>query len=290
MVMYVVMGVSGNTGSVVADRLLSAGASVRVVVRDAAKGDAWRAKGADVAVADLVTGHGLGAAFEGASGAYVLLPPNPVSTGFVAEQAAKAENIRAAGVAAGLRHLVLLSSVAAQHADGTGPIKTAGRAEGVLRAAFPNTTFVRAAYFLENWAGSFGMLDQGVFPTFLRPDVPFDMVATADIGRVAADALLGGGAGHEVIELASGSGPLSPRDIADRVGALLGRPLTVVQGPEEAVVPTLTGYGMSVDVAELYREMIAAFNHATTSPWEHTGWFVRGPTQPEQVLARLLGR
>ena len=39
--MFAIAGVSGNTGAVVADTLLNAGAPVRVIVRDAAKGERW---------------------------------------------------------------------------------------------------------------------------------------------------------------------------------------------------------------------------------------------------------
>ena len=79
---YVVAGVSGNTGRVAAQVLLDAGERVRVVVRDAAKGEAWRAKGAEVAVADLGDASALAAALSGAKGAYLLLPPNMASGDF----------------------------------------------------------------------------------------------------------------------------------------------------------------------------------------------------------------
>src|SRR5216683_397932 len=55
--MFVVLGATGNTGSVAASTLLAQGKSVRVVVHNAAKGEAWKAKGADVAVADVLL-HG----------------------------------------------------------------------------------------------------------------------------------------------------------------------------------------------------------------------------------------
>ena len=51
--MYVIAGVSGRTGAVVADTLLSQGKQVRVIVRNAEKGAAWQKKGAEVAVAEL---------------------------------------------------------------------------------------------------------------------------------------------------------------------------------------------------------------------------------------------
>ncbi len=289
--MYAVLGVTGNTGKVVANRLLDAGASVRVVVRDAAKGAVFAARGAEVATADLLDTDALAAAFAGAKGAYVLLPPNPTSPDFVAEQGRKAASITAAVKRAGVGHVVFLSSVAAQFPEGTGPIKTVRPMERDLPSAAPRTTFVRAAYFLENWGGSLGAINDGIFPTFLRPDVPFDMVGTADIGRVAADALLAGGSkGTDVIELAGDVGPLSPRDIAGIVSRIIGRELNVVHGPAEAVVPTLTSFGMSASVAGLYAEMIGAFNAATSDAWERKGWFVRGPTTAEAVLGGLLRR
>lgn len=288
--MFVVLGVSGNTGKVVADRLLDAGAQVRVVVRDAAKGAAWAAKGAQVAVADLLDAEALTAAFQGAKGAYVLLPPNPVSTDFLAEQGQKTEAIATAVARAGVQHVVLLSSVAAQFPAGTGPIVTVGRAEKRLAEVAPRLTAVRAAYFLENWGGSLGALADGIFPTFLNPDVAIDMVATADIGRVAADALLTGGvAGKQIIELSSGSRGYTPREIGETVAAIVGRQLQVVNPPLAAVVPTFTSFGMSEHMAGLYHEMLSGFT-AGGDPWERTGWTVRGPTTAETVLRGLLGK
>src|SRR5580704_17860644 len=73
--MYVITGVSGNTGSHAATALLAAGQPVRVVVRDAKKGEAWKARGAEVAIADVGDAGALAAALVGAKAAYLLLPP-----------------------------------------------------------------------------------------------------------------------------------------------------------------------------------------------------------------------
>ena len=67
-------------GSHAAETLLAQGKKVRVVVRDAAKGEAWKAKGAEVAVATHEDTAALTRAFSGVEGAYVLLPPNVTST------------------------------------------------------------------------------------------------------------------------------------------------------------------------------------------------------------------
>jgi uncharacterized protein YbjT (DUF2867 family) len=287
--MFAVLGASGNTGRIVAERVLASGRGLRVVVRNPAHGADWKARGAEVAVAELTDTAALTAAFRGAEGAYVLLPPSNQSADLVAEQDRKSTSIAEAARAAGVKHVVLLSSVAAQWPAGTGPIKTLHTAENKLRAAVPNTTFVRAAYFVENFAGSLGALKDGVFPTFLRPDVAIDLATTADIGQVAADALLAGPNGHQVVELASSPKSWSPREIAALVSKRVGKPLDVVQGPASAIVPTFTSFGFSANVAKQYEEMITAFNGSDADPWERTGRFVRTGTSPDSVIAKLLG-
>ena len=142
--MFAIAGVTGNTGSVVAETLLAAKAPIRVIVRDAAKGAAWKARGAEVAIADLGDVAALTAAFAGVQGAYVLLPPRPTSTAPLADNHAVADAIAAAVAAAKVPHVVLLSSVGAQHPSGTGPIATVHYAEQVL-AKVTTWTAVRAA-------------------------------------------------------------------------------------------------------------------------------------------------
>src|SRR5580704_14590954 len=73
--MFAVAGVSGHTGRVVAETLLGQNKPVRVIVRDAAKGEDWKKRGAEVGLADLDDADALTQALRGASGAYLLLPP-----------------------------------------------------------------------------------------------------------------------------------------------------------------------------------------------------------------------
>ena len=93
--MFIVLGASGNTGKVVAETLLAQKKKVRVVLRDAAKGQAWKEAGADVSIADVEDGAALKRAFSGAEGAYVLLPPN-----FGSSQVRVDNNRRASAIAA----------------------------------------------------------------------------------------------------------------------------------------------------------------------------------------------
>lgn len=286
---YVIAGVSGNTGSVAAKTLLDAGAKVRVVVRDAKKGEAWAARGAEVAVADLGDATALAAALRGAKGAYLLVPPNMAAPDFRAYQKATGEALVAAVKQSGIPHVVLLSSVGAQHPAGTGPIAGLHPVEKAL-AALTGTvsTFIRAAYFMENLGGSLGMLAQGVLPGFQPADLAVDMIATRDIGALAAQALREGAAKTTIIEL-SAARPYSLNDAAAALTTLTGRTVTAQSFPLEAMVPTLTGMGFPAGMAELYREMTEGFVQGRVA-FEGGHRRVHGPTELETVLGALLAQ
>src|SRR5258706_9823748 len=119
---FVVAGVSGNTGKIVAESLIAQKRAVKVVVRDAAKGAPWKAKGADVALADLGDADALAQALKGAEGAYVLIPPTFAAPDFRAYQDRLSTAIAEAARASRVPHIVFLSSIGAQLASGNGPI------------------------------------------------------------------------------------------------------------------------------------------------------------------------
>lgn len=288
--MFVVAGVSGNTGSVVAETLLSGGKKVRVIVRDPAKGAAWAKRGAEVAVADLGDVPALTKAFEGAQGAYLLLPPTPQAPDLAAAQEATTTALVAAATASRLPHVVLLSSVGAHQKEGTGPIRGLHVAEEAFAAAKIPLTAIRAAYFAENWGASLGGLASGTLPTFLTADQRIPMVATVDIGKTAAAALLEGPRGTKsVVELA-GPEDASPRDVAKALEALTGKTITVAEGPLSAVVPTFMGFGLGRSMAEAYREMIEGVQKGVVAFEGNGTRLVRGTTTVGEVLKGLLGR
>jgi uncharacterized protein YbjT (DUF2867 family) len=285
---YVVAGVTGQTGRVVAETLLAEGRKVRVIVRDAAKGEPFRAKGAEVAVADIANEAALTKALEGAEGAYLLVPPSMREKDYRAYEDGIVDAIVGAVRAAKVPHVVLLSSVGAQHAAGTGPIAAMHRAEKLL-ATVPGTkaTFIRAAYFMENLGGSLGTLGQGFIPTFFAKDLAIPMIATADIGKVAAKALVEGAKETSIIELA---GPeVSASQVAETLARITGKPVAVQEAPLDAVVPTFTGFGMSESLATMYREMIAAVTSGLVA-FEGGHRRAQGTTSVETVLRGLLGR
>jgi uncharacterized protein YbjT (DUF2867 family) len=273
--MYAIAGATGHTGKVVAETLLAKGQPIRVVVRDENKGAPWKQRGAEIAVANLDDEAAVARALNGAKGAYVLLPPDPITTDFFGSRAKVIDAIGRAAASAGLPHLVLLSSIGAHVPKGHGPIGALYQGERSFEKLGIGTTFVRAAYFLENYGGVLPAAKKdGVLPSFLPANFTHSVVTTTDIGRTAARALLDGPRGRRVIEL-SGPADVTPADIAVMLGQILGRSVNVVEAPLDAIVPTFMSFGMSRHMSEIYREMYAGFL-AGGITWEGKGERARG--------------
>ena len=258
--MFTIFGANGNTGSIVANRLLDAGKRVRVVARDASKLEALRARGADVLTADVLDAGQVTAALAGAEAAYLLIPPDLQSSDVIA-RAKKISANYAAGIRANhVKNVVLLSSVGADLPAGTGPIVTAHHAEQALASSGAIVTTIRAAYFMENLLNNAHPIkNDGVLPVFGGGETyPFPMVATRDIGELAAEQLLAAPTAPRVIEL-SGPKEYSFTDAAAAAAEIVGRPVKAVAVPMDQLVPTYTSFGMSKHMAELFREMLEAF-------------------------------
>ena len=184
---------------------------------------------------------------------------------------------------------MLLSSIGAQHAEGTGVIRSLHHFENLLRDSGIPSTFVRAAYFMENWASVIPAAQgDGVLPQMVGDaSRAIPMIATKDIGTTAASALREGPSAAGVIEL-EGPARVSPTDVAAALSTKLGKPVTPVDVPFEAQPQTLQSFGMSEDVANLFTEMNRGI-HGGTVDFANEGTHVRGTTPIDAVLAQLLG-
>jgi uncharacterized protein YbjT (DUF2867 family) len=284
--MFVITGATGHSGSVAAETLLAAGEKVRVVVRDAAKAERLRELGAEVFLADLQDQEALARAVRGAKGVFLISPPDLTAQDFIGERERLTRRQVDTLTAERVPHVVLLSSIGAQHASGTGLVLSVHHTEQQLRASGLPATFVRASYFVENWGAVLRPAQSdGVLPSFLGAASRIPMVSTVDIGKAVARALSDGPRGVRVIEL-SGPSDVSPNDVAATLSKILGKQVTVAEAPLEAVVPTFKSFGASDNIAGLFAEMYEAIAQGkfVAEPGEH----VRGTTSLEATLRTLL--
>jgi uncharacterized protein YbjT (DUF2867 family) len=286
--MYVILGATGHTGSVVAETLLAQKQPVRVVVRSAEKGAAWKARGAEVAIASVDDPAALTTAFRGATAVYALVPPDLAAPDVHARGRRIIDALAAAVEASKVPHVVLLSSIGAHLSEGTGVVLYLHYGEQKLASTGAALTAIRAGYFLENWGGLIPVAVQnGVLPSAMSLEKKYPMVATKDIGTTAASALLARIDGRRnIIELA-GPEDLSVVDIAGKLGKILGKQVNAVPISLDDLKKAFVGMGASADTAKNFAELIDGFNTGRTG-YEGKGTrLVRGTTKAETVLAEL---
>ncbi len=283
--MYIVSGATGQTGSVVAQTLLEKDLPVRVIVRSEEKGKPWKDLGAEVAVADVQDAESLTKALEGGKVLYLMNPPNEQSENMFVETEKVIKAFQTAIGNSSLEKLVVLSSIGAHLPSGTGPIVT----NHLLEQAFGNldisTTFVRAAYFMENWNSVLDTVkSEGILPSFFQPlDKKIPQVSVEDIGRIAAEAMLENSEGVQIKKLAGF--PYSPNDVAEAFSKVLGKEVKAVAVPEEQWMETLKTFSSQRN-AEAYYEMMQWVNSGSIT--FETGNQIEGKVTIEDYAGKAL--
>jgi uncharacterized protein YbjT (DUF2867 family) len=261
--MYVVTGATGNTGRVVAERLLDQGRKVRVIGRNRDRLQPFVSRGAEAFVADLHDQAALTQAFSGAEAVYAMIPPNPTSQDFRSEQRRVITAIAGALEQAGVKHAVALSSIGADKESGTGPVAGLYEFEAALnRIAGLNVVHLRAGYFMENTLGQAGAIKaMGKAAGPLRGDLKLPLIATRDIGTKAAEWLLAlDFKGKQPRELL-GHSDLDMNEVTQTIGQAIEKPgLEYVQLPDSMMKPAFIQMGLSANVAGLILEMAGALN------------------------------
>lgn len=284
--MYVITGANGQTGSVVARTLLDEGQAVRVILRQAVHAPAWRARGADVRIADVADPDRLCAAFAGARAAYLMNPPAYQADDLLARASTVHRALIAAAEQAGIGHVVALSSVGAQRAQGTGNILTTHDFESRLAHSRLAVGVLRAANFIENWAGALhSAISAGTLPSMFQPlERRLPMVSAIDIGRTAAAMLQQAHTG--IIEL-HGPAAYSPDDAAADLERIVDRPVRAVAVPRAQWADHFRAAGHSPSATAAFCEMFEAFNDGRVA-FEGTHPTRHGVVPQAQVLAHLL--
>jgi len=285
--MFAVTGITGNVGGEVARNLLAAGHPVRGVVRETRKGETWAKLGCDLVEADINDVAALTAAFKGAACVFVLVPPNFDPSPDFREARAVAATLRSALDAAHPSRVVYLSTIGAQ-ATRSNLLTQHSIIEQVLGGLSIPICFLRPGWFMENSSWDVAPAKNGAFPSFLQPlDKPVPMVATADIGRVAAELIQTTWSGRSVVEL-EGPHRVTPEEIAATFADLLGRPVRVDVVPRETWESLFQSQGMKNPAPRI--QMLDGFNEGWIEFESGEAGSRKGKVELRTVLQRLIGR
>ena len=183
--------------------------------------------------------------------------------------------------------MVFLSTLGAQVAEFNLLNNSKITEEGLRTVPVP-VAFLRAAWFMENASWDVEAAKVGVVPSFLQPlDHSIPMVATADIGRTAADLLRKNWAGLRIIEL-EGPRRYSANEVAAGFAEAFGHPVRMELMPRDTWEPLFRSQGMKHPLARI--RMIDGFNEGWIDFEGGSAEHRAGRTPLETVLKDLLAR
>ena len=239
--MILVIGGTGKVGGHLVRQLRDERAPVRVLVRQAARGEAARALGAEPVVGDVDDAATLDAAMRGNERPFLLTPPTDRQR---EQQRAAIDAARRAGV----RRVVRLSVGLADPASENPLLRWHGETDAYLRDTAMDWTILRPPSFMHNvLAFAPTIAAEG---RFYAPDAGrTPVVHPRDVAAVGARALLDDGHAGTAYEV-TGQDALSWGDMAAALGRALGRDVAWVEVPPAAARGAMTGMGLPAWLAD----------------------------------------
>jgi uncharacterized protein YbjT (DUF2867 family) len=229
-----VIGGRSKIGSALIEELLARGEPVRALARS---GEAGFPDGVETVTGDLADAGSLSEAMYGIEKVFLLCGPNP-------DEVTLNQNAIDSALGADVNHLVR-SSIFGARADSASTFhRDHGICDESLRDSDLTYTILRPHMFMQN-------IPENTIPS-IGPDGAFyanagnariSMVDTRDVGAVAAVVLTE--SGHETAEYdVTGPEALSYHDVADKLSHVMGRGISYVDAPDDAVREALGQYGM----------------------------------------------
>jgi uncharacterized protein YbjT (DUF2867 family) len=230
--------------------LLAKGARCRVLVRNEAKAAELKAAGVELVVGDIADAGTLRRALEGVEKALLIMPNGRT-------QQASETQFTDLAVAAGLKHLVKMSSMEAV-AHAKTPIPQAHWAvEEHIRTSGLPWTMIKPNFFMQNLLTSANSIRQQRRFSLPMGNGTTGMADVRDIGAVCAEVLTGKGHAGKSYEI-TGPEVLTFHDVAERFSEVLGEKVEYVPMPieqfRERMKNVLEPWHLNA-VSELFREI-----------------------------------
>jgi uncharacterized protein YbjT (DUF2867 family) len=216
-------GVTGKTGGETAKQLLAKGATLRAIVRNEAKAADLKAAGVELVVGDVADADTVKKALEGAETAFLTLPNGR-------NQEAQEKQFTDLAVAAGVRHLVKMSSMEAVARAQTPIPKAHWAVEEHIRASGIAWTMVKPNFFMQNLLGSAAGIKANRKFSLPMGDGTTGMADIRDIAAVCVEVLTGKGHAGQSYEI-TGPEVLTFHEVAARFSAVLGEKVEYVPMP-----------------------------------------------------------
>lgn len=252
----VTAGSLGNVAKPVVKKLLAAGHNVTVITSKADHQGEIEDLGAVAAVGSLSDAAFLTQTFQGADAVYAMVPPAMGTSNLIQNIAEAGQAYAQAIEAAGVARVVMLSSVGADAAAGTGPVQGVHQIEQLFQQlAGANVTVLRSGFFYVNFLRDIPMIKtRDLFGNNYSGDIKLALTHPEDVATAVAEELQGVGNGFEVKYIVSDIA--TGNELASLFGVAIGKPtLSWTAIPDEQLKQGMLGAGLSAELVGLITEM-----------------------------------
>ncbi|AKU92465.1 SDR family oxidoreductase [Vulgatibacter incomptus] len=232
-----ISGATGNVGSELAKALVRKGVPFRAMVRGDEGSCSLRSlPGVEVVSGDFDDSESMARALRGVERAFLLSPSTERAE---ARQLAFVEAAKRSGVL----HVVKLSQWAADAASPVRFLRYHAAVEAALRASGMAFTVLRPNLFMQGLLGfRRSIASEGRFFA-AAGDARISLIDVRDIAALAAEVLTGAGHEGKIYQL-TGPEAMTHAEIAAQLSTALGRAITFVDVPSEAMRGALAGAGI----------------------------------------------
>jgi uncharacterized protein YbjT (DUF2867 family) len=282
---------TGHVGSAIVDFLLDFGGDIHVVLlgRRPERLKEFIRRGAEMSIGPQDDANYLSQATRGVDALFWATPP-----GYGSDDVRAFQNRLARAGAAAIRankipRVVNLSSIGAHLDMGVGPIGGLHDVEMLLNDAATHITHLRPGFFFENLLWQIEPIQkQGRISLPLSGQRRYPMIATRDIGRVAAARLSSQGwIGHFANEL-HGPVDLCFDEVAEILSQTLERKIEFVRCTPEEARQSLLDNAVSENAADLLLEMYEAVETEKLRPIEIRSSRTTTPTTLDEFAHEVM--
>ncbi|WP_199119943.1 NmrA family NAD(P)-binding protein [Pedobacter sp. ASV28] len=251
-----ITGSLGNIGKPLTQKLVAAGHVVTVVSSQADRKEEIAKLGAHAAIGSVSDANFLAEIFKGSDAVFAMTPPNMGGSNIIANTINAGKAFAKAIGAAGVKRIVMLSSIGADLPNGNGPIAGLHEIEQLYdHLDVISVTFLRAGFFYTNFYNDIPLIKgMGITGANYPATIQVPLVHPEDIATAAAEELQKTAEGKNIRYMVSNV--RTPHDVAKTLGAAIGLPeLPWVEFTDEQALQGMVQAGLPKEMAGLYTEM-----------------------------------